>query len=69
MCFCDEAYIGKQEGLVMSPDDIDSFCVDLHSFLINHFDCKIDEDADYELLSDYLHEALDHFCTRDRNYN
>ena len=53
----------------MSPDDIDSLCLDLHSFLINHFDCKIDEDADYELLRDYLHEALDHFYTRDRNYN
>ena len=53
----------------MSPDDIDSFSLDLHSFLINHFDFKIDEDADYELLWSFLHQALDKFCTRDRNYN
>lgn len=53
----------------MSPDDIDSFSVDLHSFLINHFDCKIDEDDEYGLLQSYLHQALDKFCTRDRNYN
>ena len=53
----------------MSPDDIDYLCLDLHSFLINHFDCKIDENREFGLLHDYLHEALEKFVTRDRNYN
>ncbi len=53
----------------MSPDDIDSLVVDLSDFLVDSLGCVIDENDDYEALSDFMHKALEAFVTRDRNYN
>lgn len=53
----------------MSPDDIDSIVLNLHSFLVNNLNCDLDEDKDYSDLSDILHDLLEPFVTRDRNYN
>ncbi len=53
----------------MSPDDIDTVVLDLHSFLHYQLGLHIDENDDYEMLSDFMHKALDSFVTRERNYN
>jgi hypothetical protein len=53
----------------MSPDDIDSFSLDLYDFLVNVMTLDLNEDADYEALLSLLYDKLDPFITRDRNYN
>jgi hypothetical protein len=53
----------------MSPDDIDSIVLDLYDLLVKDLGCPLDEDDDYAQLSDFMHEALEKFVTRDRNYN
>jgi hypothetical protein len=53
----------------MSPDDIDSIVLSLHDFLFRNLGCSLDENDDYEMLSDFMHDALEKFVTRDRNYN
>lgn len=53
----------------MSPDDIDSVVLKLHDFMANALGYDLDEDTDYDLLRDFMHDALDQFCTKDRNYN
>lgn len=53
----------------MSPDDIDSLVLDLSDFLQKQLQCDIDENADYEALSDFMFKALDKFITRERSYN
>lgn len=53
----------------MSPDDIDTVVLKLHDFLTGALGCALDEEGDYEDLSDFMHDVLDKFVTRDRNYN
>jgi hypothetical protein len=54
----------------MSPDDIDSLTLALHDFLVSDMmGLKLDEDADYDTLRDFLYKQLEPFITRDRNYN
>lgn len=53
----------------MSPDDIDTVVLKLHDFLWKQLGCALDENDDYEALSDFMHDTLDKFVTRDRNYN
>lgn len=53
----------------MSPDDIDSIVLALHDFLVRDLGCVLDENDDYSALSDFMHDALEKFVTRDRNYN
>lgn len=53
----------------MSPDDIDSVVLNLHSFLHYELGLPLDENEDYEMLSNFMHRVLDKFVTRDRNYN
>lgn len=53
----------------MSHDDIDTVVLKLHDFLIGALGCPLDENGDYEDLSDFMHDVLDKFVTRDRNYN
>jgi hypothetical protein len=53
----------------MSPDDIDSVVLMLHSFLVKEFNFPLNENNDYAQLSDFMHNALDEFCTKDRSYN
>jgi hypothetical protein len=53
----------------MSPDDIDSVVLKLHDFLFRSLGCALDEDEDYDMLYNFMHNQLDPFCTRDRNYN
>lgn len=53
----------------MSPDDIDSLNLALHDFLVQQLGCPLDDEQDYVDLCEFLHDALDKFCTRDRNYN
>ena len=53
----------------MSPDDIDSVVLDLYDLLVKDLGCPLDEDADYSALSNFMHDALEKFVTRDRNYN
>lgn len=53
----------------MSPDDIDTVVLKLHDFLVNHLGCMLDENEDYGDLYDFMHDVLDPFCSKDRNYN
>lgn len=53
----------------MSPDDIDDVVYKLHDFLTEALGCALDDNDDYVDLSDFMHDMLDKFCTRDRNYN
>lgn len=53
----------------MSPDDIDTVVLKLHDFLTGALGCALDDDDDYTALADFMHDALDDFITRDRNYN
>lgn len=53
----------------MSPDDIDSLVLDLHDFLRYDLDIAINDTSQYSSLSDFMHNALEKFVTRDRNYN
>jgi hypothetical protein len=53
----------------MSPDDIDSIVLDLSDFLRDKLGFEHDENDDYEQLSDFMHDVLEKFVTRDRNYN
>lgn len=59
----------------MSPDDIDSFVLDLSEFLNRllppekHMGNFFDTDDRYMPLHDFCEEWLDKFITRDRNYN
>lgn len=52
----------------MSPDDITSLALDIHDSLLElGFD--LDEDEDWDALYNFMHEYLDRFCTKERNYN
>ena len=53
----------------MSPDDIDNVVLNLHNFLFFQLGLPLDENEDYDMLSEFMHNALDKFTTRDRNYN
>ena len=53
----------------MSPDDIDSLVVHLSDFLVKDLGCAIDENEDFEALLDFMHNALEPYVKRDRNYN
>lgn len=53
----------------MSLDDIDTVVLNLYDFLTGALGCALDENEDYEALSDFMYDALDKFVTRDRNYN
>ena len=52
----------------MSPDDIDSVALAVFDLLVD-LGCTLDENDDWDQLKDLLHDKLDRFCTRDRNYN
>lgn len=52
----------------MSPDDIDSVALAVFDLLVD-LGCTLDENDDWDQLRDLLHDKLDRFCTRDRNYN
>lgn len=52
----------------MSPDDIDSVALAVFDLMVD-LGCTLDEDDDFGQLNDLLHDMLDKFCTRDRNYN
>lgn len=53
----------------MSPDDIDTVVLKLHDFLFRNLGYALDEDDDYEMLSNFMYDQLEPFVTRDRNYN
>lgn len=53
----------------MSPDDIDTIVVNLYDLLVLKLGAALDDDDDYMVIYDHLHNALDPFVTRDRNYN
>lgn len=53
----------------MSPDDIDSLTLKLHNFLVKEFNFPLDEEQDYLDLCDFLHDNLEQFVTKERNYN
>lgn len=53
----------------MSPDDIDNIVLNLFEFLVVGLGCVLDEDEDFGMISNFMHNAFDDFCTRDRNYN
>ena len=53
----------------MSPDDIDSLTLKLHNFLVQQFNFPLDDEQDYVGLWEFLHDSLDKFVTRERNYN
>jgi hypothetical protein len=53
----------------MSPDDIDTLTLRLYDFLTNVMRVDLNEDSDYNAVSDFLAEQLEPFITRDRNYN
>ena len=52
----------------MSPDDIDTIVLNLYDLLVLGLRAALDDD-DYVVIYDHLHNALDPFVTRDRNYN
>ena len=53
----------------MSPDDIDSVALAVFDLLVGDLGCNLDENDDWDQILDLLHDKLDKFCTRDRNYN
>lgn len=53
----------------MSPDDIDSVALAVFDLLVQDLGCTLDENDDWEQLLTLLHDKLEPFCTRDRNYN
>lgn len=53
----------------MSPDDIDTVVLKLHDFLTGALGCALDDNDDYADLQQFMHDTLDKFVTRDRNYN
>ena len=53
----------------MSPDDIDTVVLKLHDFLTGALGCALDDNDDYEDLYIFMHDTLNKFVTRDRNYN
>jgi hypothetical protein len=53
----------------MSPDDIDNLTLNLHNFLVQQFNFPLDDEQDYVDLCEFLHDHLEKFCTRERNYN
>jgi hypothetical protein len=54
----------------MSPDDIDTVVLKLYEFMIGNLGCELDEDSDdYERLQNFMHEALEPYVTRERNFN
>ena len=53
----------------MSPDNIEDISLQLYDFLVNSLGCDLNEDQDYVDLNEFMLEAFDKFCTRDRNYN
>lgn len=53
----------------MGSDDINAFSLALHDWLIDQLGYPLDENEDYDSLSDFVTSHLDKFCTRERNYN
>lgn len=53
----------------MSPDDIDTVVLKLHDFLVGPLGCQLDENDDYADLANFMHDQLEPFVSRDRNYN
>lgn len=53
----------------MNHDDIDSLAVDLHDFLVGDMGLDLNDDGDFNAMLSLLHDKLDRFITRDRNYN
>jgi hypothetical protein len=53
----------------MSPDDIDRIALGLHDLLVLDLGCDLSENQDWDILLEYIHEALEPYVTRDRNYN
>lgn len=52
----------------MSIDDIDSFVLNLDAFLRDSMGIDTN-DEEYDMLYNFMHNQIDPFCTRDRNYN
>jgi hypothetical protein len=52
----------------MSPDDIDSIVLDLSDFMHNSMGIDLN-DEEYDMLYNFMHNQIDPFCTRERNYN
>lgn len=52
----------------MSPDDIDEVALAVFDLLVE-LGHELDENDDWDKIYDLLHDKLDKFCTRDRNYN
>ena len=53
----------------MSPDDIDSFSLALHDWLIDQLGYPLDENEDYDSLSAFVMSHLEPFETKERNFN
>jgi len=53
----------------MSPDDVENLTFELHDFLVNEMRVQLDEEDDYQSLSNFLFLNLDKFITRERNFN
>jgi hypothetical protein len=51
----------------MSPDDIDRIALDVFDLLID-LCCNVG-DGHYDHIKDLLHDKLEPFVTRERNYN
>jgi hypothetical protein len=52
----------------MSPDDIDSIVLDLSDFMHNSMGIDFN-DEEYDMLYNFMHNQIDPFVTRERNYN
>lgn len=53
----------------MSPDNIDTITLNLYDFLTQELGYDLGEDDDYNALHNWMLDAFDKFCTKDRNYN
>jgi hypothetical protein len=53
----------------MSIDDINTFSLALHDWLIDQLGYPLDENEDYDSLSAFVMSHLEPFETKERNYN
>lgn len=53
----------------MSPDDIDKVALAVFDLIVGDLGCDLSEDDDWLQLLNLLHDKLEPFITKDRNYN
>lgn len=53
----------------MSPDDIDRLALAVFDLLVQDLGCDLSENDDWDQILNLLHNKLEPFVTRERNYN